>query len=200
MPKKLPKEAYQKKTLEQLEQQGGTMSAAAFSRALGVSKPTLSEMLADGRIAPESWTKKGRLYRIDVASAVRDIRANTTGKSKILGTDSGEPEQPDEVNPGGKALASQARLKQAHMAVKLQAEQLKLQQAKGELVKRDRVYSALYEFGQVIRAKMQQIPAAIVDDVMSARSRKEAEAVIDRAIYEALSELSKGEELKLQKR
>lgn len=202
MAKKLTKEAFQKKTLEQIEAQGGTMSAAAFSRALGIAKKNVSEMLADGRISPEHWTRKGHYYHIDVAGAIADIRKNTVRSSKILGTrpDNPGPVEQAEKQPGGEALASQARLKQAHLAIRLQAEQLKLQQAKGELVRRDEAYSALYEFGQVMRAKLQQIPAAIVDEVMSARNRKDAEAVIDRAIYDALSELSKGEELKLEKR
>lgn len=74
--------------------------------------------------------------------------------------------------------------------IELQTAAIKLQELKGVLVKKDKVYEALFNFGAELRTKLQELPDNTLDHILAAGSREEAYDLFTAAIDQVLSKLS----------
>jgi biotin operon repressor len=61
----------------------------------------------------------------------------------------------------------------------------------GLYVEKEKVYSQLTEFGQIVRGRLQAIPNRVIDNILSAKTRNEAQLLLVTAIDEALESLTK---------
>lgn len=170
-------------------------------------------MIAEGRIKERSYsiTKNG-WYKIDFALAMEDISANSDiSPSAVSSSKKPDPSptpapdipaaglaEPPEMQTA--TLASLAEMRRKKIAVSIKKDLMEMRIREGELVEKERVFSALYDFGQSIRQNLQVIPNKVVDDVMACRTRNEAHRIIADAIDEALADLARIGELNFQKR
>lgn len=74
--------------------------------------------------------------------------------------------------------------------IELQTAAIKLQELKGVLVKKDKVYEALFNFGSELRTKLQELPDNTLDHILAAGTREEAYDIFTAAIDQVLSKLS----------
>lgn len=61
----------------------------------------------------------------------------------------------------------------------------------GLYVEKEKVYSKLFEFGQQVRSQLQAIPNRVIDNILSAKTRNEAQILLITAIDEALDSLTR---------
>jgi len=81
--------------------------------------------------------------------------------------------------------------------VKLQVDLIKLRKLKGELVEKDAVYDALFEFGRLIRDTIMVVPDRIIDRIMAAKTRNEAHIILTEELDDALRGLSDADKVKI---
>jgi hypothetical protein len=113
------------------------------------------------------------------------------------GAKRGAKEQtPVEGLPEGGPSIAKAKLKSEILkAAKLE---LEYKEKVGSLIEKSKVYRALYEIGQEMRAAFQALPDRVVDDMLAAPSRNHAHQVLFNAIADELEKLSSAEK-RLQK-
>lgn len=181
-----------------------------MAKRLGITRQSMSEMIANGRIRKRSYdvTKSGR-YKIDPVLAMEDISENSDSPPAPSSSKKPDPspapdipaaelQEPPEMQTA--TLASLAEMRRKKIAVSIKKDLMEMRIREGELVEKERVFSALYDFGQSIRQNLQVIPNKVVDDVMACRTRNEAHRIIADAIDEALADLVRAGELNFQKR
>jgi hypothetical protein len=61
---------------------------------------------------------------------------------------------------------------------------------KGSLVNSKDVYKELFAVGQTVRSAMQAIPDKYIDNILACDTRQEASDLLNKAISQALEELS----------
>lgn len=85
--------------------------------------------------------------------------------------------------------ATQVRI--AADTTKVLKAEIELAQAQNDLVRRADVYSEMYEFGQLIRNRLEGVPVRVVDSVMAATDRVEVIRLITEEINAALTALTR---------
>jgi hypothetical protein len=81
-------------------------------------------------------------------------------------------------------------LKTQTAKIDLQTKQIALAELTKQLVRKSSVHSALFIIGQQLRDALQRIPARVIDDVMAAPSRTEAELILSDAIAVELERIA----------
>lgn len=94
----------------------------------------------------------------------------------------------DMVDPGETLRITELRRRKLEISNAI--EMHKLRALAGTVVEKTAVEARLFEIGQLFRVKMQQIPPAVVDAVMAARTRNAAMMEIEKGINEALDALA----------
>ena len=74
--------------------------------------------------------------------------------------------------------------------------EIELAQLQNSLVRREDVYVQMYEFGQMVRQRLEGVPVRVVDSVMGADGRVEVMQIISQEIDSALEGLTRTPEIK----
>lgn len=162
------------------------ISISVFARDIELSRNAIVKACGEGRIT--SFVRIGKKIFLDPERAKSELKQNT---SKIKGGDmrpkmtikNQEEEDPTEL---ATIHALRRRKLEIENAIKVQ----ELRKLTGLLIEKSAVENRLFQIGQIFRVKMQQLPASIVDSVMSAKTRNAAILVIEAAINDALTSLA----------
>lgn len=179
------------------------MTAAAVAQLMGVSRTLIAKNCRDGIIPATAWRKHGHTYSIDARAAFkamgRELPPELKGKKPMAETlTAAGTEARKAAEEGGMTPTAVIRNQQAQIQLRKSA--IELQQLQGTLVKKDDVYRALFEFGNLIKSRLLAIPATIVDEVLAADTRTKALRVLDDAIREALDELARAGDIQFTKK
>ena len=179
------------------------LSARAYAERRGVDPKAVRKAIKDGRLT------EGRSYRRIGSGAFQifpeaadEEWEETTG---IAGGASLEHQLRDAVAPpngmrsNGKGnalgrdelLAANVDLKKASAEIKM----LELAQLRGILVERDTVQRHVERLALAVRQRIGQLPKRVSSQLVGIRSQLQVEDILERAIFEALTELSSGSNL-----
>lgn len=104
--------------------------------------------------------------------------------------DESETPPPMDTGQARTADTSLAAARRAQAVYKAKILELEMKQKQGSLVDKQQVYKGLFVAGQEIRSAMQSIPDRVIDNILAARSRNEAHAILSNAIADALEKLA----------
>ena len=201
------------------------VSTTDFGKAHGMSSAQVRKLLANKVIPAQALRKDpthAHRWQIDAAAFDGDLAAlgltrnNSLRKAISAKRDAANPnaQSPDdtplsELLAKGPAedsideatgwdanLPSPDALKQRILAVELATKRIQLEKLRGAVVERSAVDKVLAEFGTVIRAKLEAVPSVCIDDVLAAPDRDGAQSEMERAIREALEDLTRVNKLK----
>lgn len=182
------------------------MSKRAYARQCGVSEATIRKAVEVGHIskgvdketgkikpeiADDEWYNYHLVRQKNKAAAAGMV--DETAPPAVVAKPGKVKAKAKKIKPedleGGEALLdeedtegddigwlSKAELERRNEAMKLKHAQLKYAVAKGLLVKRDDVYSALFVAGQEIRSALQAIPDRVIDNIIAASGQSRAHA------------------------
>lgn len=105
----------------------------------------------------------------------------------------GRPARPDKALPPPPAIPQGdtiSELKRKTQAIKLQSDALTLQERRGALVDKSKVYAALFEFGKEMRLAIQTVPDRVVDAMLSAGNRTEAHVILTKELHAVLERMA----------
>ena len=97
---------------------------------------------------------------------------------------------------------SKAELDRLHAELKVQMAAIELRERKGQLVDKDRVYTALFDLAQELRKEIMSVPDKTIDNIRAAKTRQEAHSYLYEALTNALTTIAEMKEgdLNLKKR
>lgn len=174
------------------------LSIRKYASTLGISHTAVAKAIKNGYIT-KGWDKEERKIMVEeaneewgneVKSRKQEARENTTHST---------PTNLDFEKISFTPLSSNIsigearRLKEIYNAELARITTLKEQ---GIYVEKEKVYSALFEFGKYIRTAFQAIPDRVIDNVLAAKSRSEAHSILSDAIYKTLENLTSTPTLK----
>lgn len=179
------------------------LSARAYADLRGVDPKAVRKAIKDGRLTEgRSYTRGASgAFLIDPKAADQEWE-ETTG---IAGGSSLEHQLrdavtvPNGVRTNGKGnalgrdelLAANVDLKKASAEIKM----LELAQLRGILVERDTVQRHVERLALAVRQRIGQLPKRVSSQLVGIRSQLQIEDILERAIFEALTELSSGSNL-----
>lgn len=185
------------------------ISIREYGRRKGWSDTYIRRLITNGVITEESITHHPTNHRPQIIfdKAEADLAMNYNAPRKAA-KEAGEPSQPkpkikpvvrevsetetEEVDtrrlPSGKR--SKAEIDRLAAEVKLQTAAIELRKLKGELVEKTKVYSALYEIGQITKSNVLGTVDKVIDDVLAAPNRAEARALLYSRLNAALEAVS----------
>lgn len=117
--------------------------------------------------------------------SVIEIIEPTTNEQEIEQVDLIEEKT---IRIGNKTKYEEA--KRLEQVIKTRTAQLEYEQLKGSLVSSKEVYKELYAVGQTVRSSLQGIPDKYIDNILACETRIEAHEMLNKAITDALEELS----------
>jgi hypothetical protein len=85
---------------------------------------------------------------------------------------------------------SKAELDRLHAELKVQLSAIDLRERKGQLVDKDKVYSALFDLAQELRKEVMSVPDKTIDNIRAARTRQEAHSILYEALTNALTTIA----------
>lgn len=172
---------------------GKAIRSGKIVNALDYSNP--KRPLIDPDLALQEWGKNydpsyQRTEKVseNMGKAVTEQKADKPKPKPKPKPHVDEPtEQDAPTAPNGKSLAE---IKRQAAEVKLHISALELKEKRGQLVDKDKVYRALFAAGQEVRMEFQSLPDRVIDDILAAKTRNEAHAVLFNAIADALEKLN----------
>ena len=183
---------------EQQHLTGEKISIREFARRLGVRDTSVHKAIKSGKIVAGlviEGEKKGILYETALAEWERNrdpvYADRSPGLTAKLAPGAPEVAPPPPAAPGAQAQdsadTSLAAAKRAQAVLKVQQMRLDLEKAKGNLVEKNAVYSALFEAGALVRSTVLGVPDRVIDDIMAQKTRAAAYQILYDALVEALS-------------
>jgi phage terminase Nu1 subunit (DNA packaging protein) len=151
----------------------------------GISLSYLSDLEAKGYMEG-AVTRKGKAvwYDPDLVAAAMEKVVKDSQFSKIkLDTDTDS----DSEEAGGMSMMEAKKVEQIYKA---KLAQLKFEMQSGKLVEKQAVYRELFGIGKSIRDALVSVPDRCIDNVLAARSRREAHGVLLTEIQNALEGLT----------
>lgn len=100
-----------------------------------------------------------------------------------------DPEESDTIWIRKNATFAEAKRVEAIAVAKLA--QVKLNEQKGKLISKDKVYKEFFDVGVRVRTSLQGIPDKWIDNLLACSTRSEAHSMLYEAITESLEELVK---------
>lgn len=168
-----------------------------FAEQVGRTRNAAMKAVREGRIT-KYVELDGRVY-IDAVAGAEEWADNNSpvvggigGRDRLrahAGNRVGVGDTDNEMVDHGETLRI-TELRRRKLEISNAIEMHKLRALAGIVVEKSVVEARLFEMGQLFRAKMQQIPAAVVDAVMAARTRNAAMLEIENGINEALNALA----------
>jgi hypothetical protein len=184
-----------------------TVSIRQFGKDRGVSDTAIRKAIDAGKIVNGRVFENG-IPRIipSIATAELALYEKSPGRGKSTKpqiTPAAKPGKPAPNPPQAPALppaftneppkpppGSLAAARLAQAQIKAKDMEISLKQKIGDLVERKKVYEALFGFGQEIRATFQVIPDRHIDEILAAKSRNDAHAILYKVISDALETLA----------
>lgn len=166
----------------------GYILAMTYAKQRGVSRNAIIKAIEEGRIT--SFVKINKRFFVEPVAASQELARNTshvggdTRKKNMQVQNVDDPE--DDVADKGTIHALRRRKLEIENAIKIQ----ELRKITGAVIDKSHVEGRLFQIGQMFRMKMQQLPAEIVDAVMSEKTRNAAILVIEDAVNNALNMLA----------
>lgn len=157
--------------------------------------PTNGRPMILPRFAEEDWamnySTKGEVNRARFRKSNKTYvqkKPKPSGELPKVVLD-GIPDQPAAGHlPDGRK--SKAELDRLQAELKVQITAIELRERKGQLVDKDRVYSALFDLAQEIRKEIMSVPDKTIDNIRAAKTRQEAHAVLYEALTNALTTIA----------
>jgi hypothetical protein len=175
------------------------ISIAAFARRRGVSRDTVVQYMDEGKLMKAIFKDPKTGYRkIYPEAGDRELARNmdstnahsaANGGGAVRSRVSTQPAEEGENEERGGGL-SYIELKKKRAMVQLQQDAIRLRRMKGELVDKDTVYKALFQFGKMLRDSVLAVPDQITDTVMAAQTRTEVHRIITESLEDSLRQLS----------
>ncbi len=170
-----------------------TISIREYARRKGCSDTAVHKAIRAEKIVKGlEHDEKGRpRINPEIADAEWSVHFDhIEPKNKTLAANIPKPPDIEEPAPGGGIQGSLAKAKLSQTVSKAKLLDLEFRYKTGKLVERDKVYSALFNAGQEVRAALQTIPDRHIDEILSATSRNEAHAILYNALSESLGILA----------
>jgi hypothetical protein len=168
-----------------------------------VTNPKNKRPLIIPSIADEAWGKLHRDKKNITASPSSKTKRTQSINIVQVPMDNPLPIQSDNDTPpdtetiiddnGMPIITVNMSIHQADKANKIleaMTRKVKLRKMNGELVEVSSVHQALFLYGQVIRAELQNIPERIIDDLLAVTNRNKGYQLLSSAIDKALEKLS----------
>lgn len=174
------------------------ISIREFARRVGVSDTAIRKFIEAGNISTGiEWTDTGRAkvdYEIMLThwndrggALVVKSKPNTSDYIPKKHTKIVAPPPPSKT-PTGEMSATEANRRAA--VYKSQMMGLELAEKQGTLVNKQKVYKALFEYGQVVKTDLLAIPDRHIDEILAAENRNIAHQKLYEAISKALEQLT----------
>lgn len=151
------------------------ISQREFAKRLGLSNSAVQKAIQQGKIT-KGLVKQGDKYLIDPYVAAAEW-------GKVLPA--------TEEAKGLSDLASEAtKAKHLQAVIKAQLEEMNLQQQRGALVSREKVYQSLFAYGQELSSALDTLPDRVIDAVRAAHTRHDALQILKDAIRTMLERIT----------
>lgn len=166
----------------------GYVLAITYAKQRGVSRNAIIKAIEEGRIT--SFLKINNKFFVDPVAASQELARNNShvggDTRKRVKVQDSDVDHEEEVADNSTIHALRRRKLEIENAIKIQ----ELRKITGAVIDKSHVESRLFQIGQMFRINMQQLPAEIVDAVMSAKTRTAAILVIEDAVNNALNLLA----------
>lgn len=180
------------------------ISIREFAKRLGITDSAVHRARKDGVFSKGESTRKWGKRKLpcmvwpvakeEYFSNGRGIHAAAYGQSQDAKIKSNikvdESEVPSESTPIGHNLTSIQRAKLHYEVFRAKKVELEYREKLGELVNKEQVYQELFSAGKLLRDAVMNIPEAVVDDLLAARSRAEALELLTTRLADALRSLA----------
>ena len=164
---------------------GYTLKAKSICEKYGITAAYLKNLEDQGHLG-DAVLRTGKTPWYDPEKVetllLKFVKDNPS--SKLANTVGTEHEEQDE---DGMSMMEAKKLEQV---MKAKLAQLKFEKESGRLVEKQAVYRELFAIGKSIRDALLAVPDRCVDDVLAARSRREAHGVMTAEIAKALEGLT----------
>lgn len=173
------------------------ISIREFARRVGVSDTAIRKFIEAGSITTGiEWTETGRA-KVDYEIMLNHW--NDRGGALVVKSEPNKstyiPKKtqviappPPTKTPAGEMSVSEANRRAA--VYKSQMMGLELAEKQGTLVNKQKVYKALFEYGQVVKTDLLAIPDRHIDEILAAENRNIAHQKLYEAISKALEQLT----------
>lgn len=162
------------------------LSVRGFAKAMGVSHTLVQRAIKNGYIQKGYDTQTKQItpsIARDEWAAFHKINKNTPAELAISLNSPAEPSDDAPKSPMHKA-------REMSEVLKARLLQLELDRELGKYVKIDDVRRAQFAFAKEIKTALLQIPDRYIDEILSAKSRNDAHAVLYKALEDTLQMLS----------
>lgn len=166
------------------------VSAAAYAKLRGVSKASVSQAIAEGKL-PKSAVKKGRGYEIDVDLADKEWRENTNPSMGAPTHSIPKGHNIDgELKPvGTETLAASKAKREAFLA---ELARLEYEQKSGELVAVDDVKKEAFKIARIVRDSILNIPDRLAAELAAETNQFRVHTRLTEELRKALEALGNG--------
>lgn len=185
------------------------MPQQEFIKRLGISNSYIRTLRESG-LLDGAWERRGGRYWINYRTAVRLIRENVVGTSRLQPaqipdpTDSDPPEATAEAVPGG-SRGEEPTAETGYAAARAQAERakaglraLELHQRAGRLVPADEIREGLVAIARAMRDQMLSIPDRVSSMISMERREETIHRILTDEINAALREFDVNKALEME--
>ena len=170
------------------------ISLREFARRLKIGEKTIRDGVRSGRISKGVISVDGK-PQIDYETALEEVANSGLGQKSIIAKkkslksdDSENDSSTSDINDCDiPALGVSIKRKEYWISRIRESEAKKIE---GELVRKDIVYSQLYEFGKQMQNNLLSIPDRITDSILHEQNRDKVHRTIYDAIWTVLNKLS----------
>lgn len=179
------------------------ISIREFARRLQINEKTIRDGIKMGKISKGVIIENGK-PKINYSIALKEAQDIGLGRKSTNKQPEHKPrpetkkQLPDDIIldeslPGGMLPYSQAIQKKENYLAKLKEQEFN--EKEGKLVRRDIVFSQLFDFATIKRDRLLAIPDRITDDLMSLTDRNEFYKLLYDSIANELETLSELKEI-----
>lgn len=180
------------------------ISIREFARRVGSSEGNIRKIIKAGKIS-KGLNSSGKIvynvalseykewYGYKMPEIKNEVKENKVIESKEVEETELETDPVEFVEDKPIRIRNSARFEEAkrlEQVIKTRTAQLEYEQLKGSLVSSKEVYKELFAVGQTVRSSLQGIPDKYIDNILACETRIEAHEMLNKAITDALEELS----------
>ncbi len=172
------------------------LTISEYARRKGVSHTAVFRAIESGRIVKGLVIQANGRKGIIEAVADAEWTANTNSDhhfSRYRTKGGSNATQVDTEETKAQSQSSLQAAKRAKAIFDAKLAELDYKKKSGVLVEREKVYKALYQFGQALRNELQSIPERIIDELLATDNRNEALTKLYDEIAASLDKMTKYE-------
>lgn len=177
------------------------ISVRAFAKMLGVGHTAVVQAMDNGRITAGVYVHPGNGHRKIIPDVAREEFESTRDPKYINSrmNGKGRTDKQEKRGDGDSSSSKLVDVKLAKEKLNVKEQLIKLRKLEGELVDKELVYKALFEFGKMFRDTLMVIPDRITDQIVAAKSRNDVHNILTQELSDALRGLSDIKNLKFTK-